>query len=81
MGAFQKDRLKAFGAQLGLATAAFDACIDAGSHLGAVAADFADVTAKGFNATPTFLIGTQRIVGAQPFETFKAALDAALATQ
>ena len=79
-GAFAKDRLKRFGASLGLDAATFGACVDGGSHLGAVEADFADVSAQGFNGTPTFVIGTQRIVGAQPFAVFQAAIDAALAT-
>ena len=80
-GAFSKDRLKSFGAGLGLETATFGACIDSGSHLAAVQADFADVASKGFNGTPTFVIGTQRIVGAQPFEVFQAAIEAALASK
>lgn len=80
-GAFSKDHLKTFGAGLGLDVAAFNACVDSGSHLDAVAADFADVSAKGFNGTPTFLIGSQRIVGAQPFAVFQAAIDAALASK
>ncbi len=80
-GAFSKDRLKSFGAGLGLGAATFGACIDGGSHLGAVQTDFADVSSKGFNGTPTFVIGTQRIVGAQPFEVFQAAIEAALATK
>ncbi|MBA3235420.1 MAG: DsbA family protein [Chloroflexi bacterium] len=80
-GAFAKDRLKAFGASIGLEPATFDACVDANRYAGAVSADFADVRDKGFNGTPTFLIGDQRIVGAQPFETFAAAIEAALATQ
>lgn len=80
-GAFSKDRLKAFGANLGLDAASFDGCVDGGTHAGAVQADFSDVRSKGFNGTPTFLIGTQRIVGAQPFEVFQAAIDAELASK
>ena len=80
-GAFSKDRLKGFGASLGLNVATFDACVDAGTHAGAVQADLADVTSQGFNGTPTFVIGTQRIVGAQPFEVFQAAINAALASK
>ncbi len=78
-GAFSGDRLKAFGDQLGLEPTAFHACVDSGKYAGAVQADFADVRQKGFNGTPTFVIGKQRIVGAQPFEVFAAAIDAALA--
>lgn len=75
-GAFSRDRLKAFGDRLSLNPAAFHACVDDGTHLDAVQADFADVRANGFNGTPTFLIGSQRIVGAQPFEVFAAAINA-----
>jgi protein-disulfide isomerase len=80
-GAFAKDRLKAFGADLGLDAVAFDACVDGDTHRGAIEADLADVRASGFNATPTFLVGEQRIVGAQPFEVFRAAIDAQLASE
>ena len=78
-GAFSKDRLKAFGDGLGLEPGAFHGCVDAGKYSDAVQADFADVRQKGFNGTPTFVIGDQRIVGAQPFEVFAAAIDAAAA--
>lgn len=81
VGAFSKDRLKSFGASLGLDAATFNACVDGGYHQGAVQADFADVSAQGFNGTPTFVIGNQRIVGAQPFAVFQAAIDAALAAR
>ena len=77
-GAFAKDRLKAMGLQLGLEPVAFDACVDGNAHANAVQADFADVRSQGFNSTPTFLIGSQRIVGAQPFEVFQAAIKAQL---
>lgn len=80
-GAFAVARLKAFGAQLGLDATAFNACVDGNSHAVAVAADFADAVAKGFNGTPTFLLGNQRLVGAQPLAVFQAAVDAALGTR
>ncbi len=78
-GAFSKDRLKAFGAGLGLEPTAFIACVDAETYATSVQADLDDVRQKGFTGTPTFVIGNQRIVGAQPFEVFAAAIDAALA--
>jgi len=80
-GAFSKDRLKAFGDALDLEPTAFHACVDADRYGAAVQADFAVVSRNGFNGTPTFVIGDQRIVGAQPFEVFAAAIDAALAKQ
>jgi len=77
-GAFAPDRLKAMGAQLGLEPVAFNACVDGNGHANAVQTDFADVRSMGFNSTPTFLVGNQRIVGAQPFEVFQAAINAEL---
>jgi len=77
-GAFAIDRLKAMGVQLGLEPVAFNGCVDGGAHASAVQDDFADVRSQGFNGTPTFLIGKQRIVGAQPFEVFRAAINAEL---
>ena len=80
-GAFSKDRMKGFGDTLGLEPTAFHACLDADRYGGAIQADLAEVRRNGFNGTPTFVIGDQRIVGAQPFEVFAAAIDAALAKQ
>jgi len=78
-GAFSKERLKSFGERLGLEPTAFNTCIDAEKYAGAVQTDANDVRQKGFNGTPTFVIGDQRVVGAQPFGVFAAAIDAALA--
>ncbi|MEO7118889.1 MAG: DsbA family protein [Candidatus Limnocylindrales bacterium] len=76
-GAFSRDRLKGFGDVLGLEPTDFRACVDAGTYGAAVEADFAAVRRNGFNGTPTFVIGDRRIVGAQPFDTFAGAIDAA----
>jgi protein-disulfide isomerase len=78
-GAFTRDRLKAFGRTVGLDAAQFDRCVDEETFASAVNADLDDARRQGFSGTPTFLIGGQRIVGAQPFEVFEAAIDAALA--
>lgn len=78
-GAFSKDRLKAFGQELGLDTVTFDACVDSDNYAGAVQADFGEVRSLGFTGTPTFVIGSRRVVGAQAFEVFAAAIEAELA--
>jgi protein-disulfide isomerase len=78
-GAFSKTRLEAFARQLGLNTAAFDACVDADKYGDAVQADFAEATRLGISGTPAFFINGQRIDGAQPYATFQAAIQAALA--
>ena len=41
-------------------------------------ADKAEAQKVGINATPSFVIGTQVIAGAYPYEIFQAAIDAAL---
>jgi protein-disulfide isomerase len=78
-GAFSKERLKAFGRDLGLDPVTFDACVDSNTYAGAVQADFGQVRSLGFTGTPTFVIGSRRVVGAQPFEVFAAAIEAELA--
>ena len=78
-GAFSKERLKAFGRDLGLDPVTFDACVDNNTYAGAVQADFGQVRSLGFTGTPTFVIGSRRVVGAQPFEVFAAAIEAELA--
>jgi len=70
----------------------FRACLDAGRHTEDVRSDFAMAQAGGVTATPTFFVGLvdpktrkvtviERIVGAKPYATFQASLDAALARQ
>jgi len=78
-GAFSRNRLKAIGQELGLDANAFDGCVEAGTYAGTVQADLGQVRSLGFTGTPTFIIGSRRIVGAQPFEVFAAAIEAELA--
>ena len=80
-GAFSKDRLKAFGQQLGLKAATFDACVDSDKYGGAVQADFAQAAKLGITGTPAFFVNGQRIDGAQPYSEFQSAIDSALAGQ
>lgn len=77
-GTFTRARLISDASAIGLDTAAFTACLDEGRHRAAVAADTAEATRLGMTGTPTFLIGDRRIVGAQRFEVFAEAIEAAL---
>lgn len=79
-GTFSRERLLADARALRLDLADFSACLDEGRHASAVEADTAAAAGLGLTGTPTFLIGDQRIVGAQPFEAFAAAIEAALAS-
>jgi protein-disulfide isomerase len=68
---------------MGLDQAKFQECLDSGKYEQRVKDDMADGTTGGVSGTPSsFIIDSkgeqQNIVGAQPIDTFKAALDAAL---
>jgi protein-disulfide isomerase len=74
---------KQYAADLGLDASEFASCIDNNTHADEIAADLADGSASGISGTPGFWIlgpdgQAQKISGAYPFETFKAAFDAYL---
>ncbi|HKY21140.1 MAG TPA: DsbA family protein [Vicinamibacterales bacterium] len=64
----------------------FESCLSKGESTERINADMAEAGRLGLTGTPAFLIGqlqtdgtvrvNQKIVGAQPFDVFKAALDA-----
>lgn len=76
-GAFAKSRLSEFARAIGLDGAAFDACLEQDSHLGAVRADMEQVRELGLVGTPTFFVNGRQI-SASPQELF-AAIEAELA--
>ncbi len=75
---FASAALKQYAAQLGLDTSAFNQCVDSGRHLEKVYRDAAEGRNLGVNATPTFFVNGQKIEGAVPYATMKAAVDALL---
>lgn len=66
---------KGYAGQLGLDQVAFDACMDEGKFTQLVKDDLTLAQKVGANGTPTFFINGKVLVGAQPFEAFKAILD------
>ncbi len=76
---------------LGLDTAKFDACLAAGTYAESIRSDMAVARSAGVTGTPSFLLaetdpkdpkkvkGIAFIRGAQPFASFKAEIDKALA--
>lgn len=54
-------------------------CIASAATRPLIDADVARIQRLGVSSTPTFIIGQQMIVGAQPYDVFRRALDAALA--
>jgi protein-disulfide isomerase len=77
--AISVDDLKGYAEELGLDTEAFNDCLDSSKYEGEVQKDMADGQAAGVSGTPGFVINGRLIVGAQPFSSFKQAIDAALA--
>lgn len=78
-GAFTKDKLKGFAANLGLNTSTFNSCLDQGKYTKAVTDDTAAGQAAGVSGTPTVFVNGQTIVGAQPYNVLKALIDQELA--
>ncbi len=76
-GAFAKDKLKGFAAELKLDTNAFNTCIDSGKYTQQVQQDNRAAAALGVDTTPTFLINGQSVIGALPFASFQQAIEAA----
>ncbi len=70
-----------YASDLGLDTAAFTTCLDDHHTQAEVEADAADAARIGLTGTPSFVINGQILVGAQPYEQFKAIIDADLAAK
>jgi len=58
----------------------FTSCYDNAKHQAEISKDFNDATALGVGATPTFFINGKMLLGAQPYASFAAAIDAELAS-
>jgi protein-disulfide isomerase len=70
---------KEFAKDLGLDTDDFNECLDSDAMAEEVKKDMADGQAAGIRGTPGFIINGKLISGAQPFDVFKQAIEAALA--
>jgi protein-disulfide isomerase len=76
--AFERDDLVRYAVELGLPREPFAKCLDERRFESAVEADLAQGRGLGVRSTPTFLINGQPVVGAQPIDTFRTAIDHAL---
>jgi protein-disulfide isomerase len=74
-GQFSVANLKKIAGELKLDQTKFDTCMDTRQYKTAVEASNTEAHAK-ISGTPTFFIGQQKIVGAQPYSIFKTILDA-----
>jgi len=85
----QIDNLKAHGENIGLDAGKLAECLDSGKFTERVKSDTSQGQKFGVRGTPSFFLGktgedsskftaTERLVGAQPYDKFKAAIDALL---
>ena len=85
------EQLPTYAKTLGLSEAGFQRCLEAGEFADDIKKDIADAGTVGISGTPTFLLGVvqpgdgrvrvvKKLVGAKPYEEFKAAIDGMLAS-
>jgi protein-disulfide isomerase len=77
--ALEVPALKQTARAIGLEGAAFDACLDSGKHAATVRSGAELGERMGVNSTPTLYINGRALIGAMPFENFKAIIDEELA--
>jgi len=76
-------QLTQYATSMGLNSASFESCLSSPSMADEVNADFLQAASYGATGTPTFFIGNEKngfikLVGAQPYAAFQAAIDAQL---
>jgi protein-disulfide isomerase len=64
--------------QLGLDTGQFDSCLSSGSYEDEVNSEIQEGLSVGVSGTPAFFVNGQFISGAQPYQAFQQAIEAAL---
>jgi len=77
-GAFAKDNLKRFAADLGLDTAQFNTCLDSGKYASLVRDGYNEAQGRRINSTPTLLVDGQLVTNGSSYPVLQAAIDAAL---
>jgi protein-disulfide isomerase len=75
---FRRDELIAYAIDLGLDRDRFTSCLDGRTEEPIVRASLAEGRALGVRSTPTFMVNGNPLVGAQPVEAFREAINDAL---
>jgi protein-disulfide isomerase len=75
---FSAEDLRGFAEGLGLDMATFNQCLDSGEHEQLVTEETREALDAGIHSTPTFIIGDQALIGAQPIEAFRQMIEAEL---
>lgn len=71
--------LDSLAAEVGVAHDAYSTCVTQHQMRPLIQADVDRATESGVQSTPTFLIGTEKILGAQPLDRLRSVIDAQLA--
>jgi protein-disulfide isomerase len=71
--------LARFAQELGMDSAAFEACRTSGKYKSSILASNQEGTQLGITGTPTFFVNGRMLVGAQPLEAFVRVIDEELA--
>lgn len=70
--------LKGYAGDIGLDQGKFDSCLDSRKYDKEIKADIDAGTKYGVSGTPTFFVNGIKLVGAQPYSAFEAAIEQAL---
>jgi len=79
MPSLDRASLEKAAQEAGLSIPEVRAALDGQRHLSRIRLDQALMTSLGARGTPTFFVNGRKVVGAQPFEAFKAVIDEELA--
>lgn len=74
----QIETFQDYAGQIGIDVQKFAECSTSDRFLEEVEGDFNDGVTLGINGTPTFFIGSYRLIGAQPLEAFQQVIDSQL---
>ena len=77
-GAFSKDKLKGFAAELKLDAKSFAACLDSDKYKDIITQETQAAQALGVRSTPSFIVNNKALVGGQTFEAFQQLIEAEL---
>lgn len=80
-GAFSKDNLKRFAADLELDTEQFDQCLDSREYRSQVQDEVNEARRRGIRSTPSVLVNGQLIRDGSNYQVLQAAVEAALQNQ
>lgn len=78
VGAFSKENLQRFAADLGLDTAQFSQCLAAGTYTSKVQQETAEGRQKGVRGTPTVFVNGQLIEGGSDYRLLRSAVESAV---